>query len=92
MAPSTIDACEYWSSRIVSPDRISAEMKPTLALYPVGKTMQASLSLNRASSETNSSWTSKVPERIGEPEAPRPYFSMASVAAFFTSGRYEMPR
>ena len=92
MAPSTIDACEYWSSRMVSPERIRAEMKPTLALYPVGKTTQASLPLNRASSAVNSSWTSKVPERIGEPEAPRPYFSRAKAAAFLTSGRYEMPR
>jgi hypothetical protein len=49
--------------------------------------MQDSLSLNRASSAANSSWTSKVPDRIGEPEAPRPYFSTASAAAFFTSGR-----
>ena len=54
--------------------------------------MQASLSLKAASSAASSLWMSKVPERIGEPEAPRPYFSMASIAAFFTSGRYEMPR
>ena len=54
--------------------------------------MQASLPLNRASSAANSSCTSKVPERIGEPDAPRPYFSTAATAAAFTSGRYEMPR
>ena len=32
MAPSTIEACEYWSRRIVSPERMIAEMKPTFAL------------------------------------------------------------
>jgi hypothetical protein len=33
-----------------------------------------------------------VPERIGEPDAPSPYFSVASMAAFLTSSRYEIPR
>ena len=32
MAPSTIEACEYWSQKMWSPARMMAEMKPTFAL------------------------------------------------------------
>ncbi|MFN8091361.1 MAG: hypothetical protein U0599_03885 [Vicinamibacteria bacterium] len=32
IASSTIDACEYWSRKTVSPERIRAEMNPTFAL------------------------------------------------------------
>jgi len=72
IAPSTIDACEYWSQKMWSPERMIAEMKPTFALYPVGNRMAASLSLNSATALARATWMSKVPERIGEPEAPRP--------------------
>ena len=82
-----MEAWEYWSSRMLSPARMIAEMKPTFALYPVGKRMAASLSLKEAIPSSSSLWMSNVPERMGEPEAPRPYFSMALIAASFTSGR-----
>ena len=32
MAPSTMEACAYWSQKMWSPERMSAEMKPTFAL------------------------------------------------------------
>jgi hypothetical protein len=48
--------------------------------------------LKAAMALASSMWMSKVPERMGEPEAPRPYRSVASMAAFLTSSRYEMPR
>ena len=92
MAPSTMDACEYWSQKMWSPARMIAEMKPTFALYPVGNRIAASLSLKAATALASSLWTSNVPLRIGEPEAPRPYFRVASMAASLTSWRYEMPR
>ena len=43
--------------------------------------------LKAASFETSSSWRSMVPLRIGEPEAPVPYFRVASIEASITSGR-----
>jgi hypothetical protein len=32
MAPSTMEACEYWSQKMWSPARMMLEMNPTLAL------------------------------------------------------------
>ena len=87
MAPSTMEAWEYWSQKIVSPERMMLEMKPTLALYPVGNRIAASFPLNEATSRASSSWMSNVPERMGEPEAPRPYLFTASMAACLTSSR-----
>ena len=65
MAPSTMEACEYWSQKMWSPERMSAEMKPTLALYPVGNRMAASLSLKPATAFASSLWMSKVPAQDG---------------------------
>jgi hypothetical protein len=54
--------------------------------------IDASLSLKSATAWASSLWTSSVPDRIGEPDAPSPYLRVASMAASFTSSRYEMPR
>ena len=74
----------------VPPPQCNCETIASKSFSP--ERMAASLSLKAATAVASSLWMSIVPERIGEPEAPRPYFSVASMAARFTSSRYEIPR
>ena len=85
--PSTMLAWASLSATIRSPGRISPEMSPTLALYPVGKMRAPSLPLKSAISVASRLYRSMVPESTGDPEAPAPYLRTASQTASITSGR-----
>jgi hypothetical protein len=72
--------------------RISPAADPSAPPKPLLKTSTAGLPVSRASLCSRSRYSSVLPDRIGEPQAPVPYSSSAAFAAATTSGCRTRPR
>ena len=72
MQPSRIEAWSAESQITVSPGSRIVPMQPTLAWWPVVKTIASSVSIHSASSRSSSRWSGVVPFSSREPVSPVP--------------------
>ena len=90
--PSRIEAWSPESAITVSPGASSVPSVPTLAWWPVVKTIASSVPIHSASSRSRSRWSCVVPLSSREPVSPVPYCSRASRAPCMTRSSAVSPR